>query len=162
MYCPFSAKQVFGLTAKTLTKRIKTYYQGEEFDERIYLQLLKCFQIREYLAQTPEFPAACFARELAEIYTKEEWSLWQLKFFYDLKRFFAAKNWVLFSKRYITKIRQLGYALVSCLKINQKTRVKVGQNKSAEILTTLFNVRVLARLKNKLKSLFENKLNNSS
>ena len=81
MYIPFNAKQVFGLTAKTLTKRMKNYYQDQRFDETIYLQLLKCFQLRVRLSSAAEFPSACFQAELTQIYQKEEWSLWQLRFF---------------------------------------------------------------------------------
>lgn len=161
MYIPFNAKQVFGLTAKTLTKRMKNYYQDQRFDETVYLQLLKCFQLRARLSSAAEFPSACFQAELTQIYQKEEWSLWQLRFFIDLKHFFSLHQWLLLKRRYLAKVRQLGLMLLCRIKQIKKVRSEFG-SKILEMAKALFNVRVLVNLKKKLKSLFENKLNNSS
>ncbi|MDT2705997.1 hypothetical protein [Enterococcus dispar] len=160
MYIPFNDKQVFGLTAKTLTKRMKNYYQDQRFDETIYLQLLKCFQLRARLSQAVEFPDACFQVELTQIYQKEKWSLWQLRFFGDLKHFFSLHQWLLLKRRYLAKVRHLGFVILYRLKKNENVK-NDAVIKILKMANTIFNVRVLVDLKKKLKSLFENKLNNS-
>ena len=157
MYIPFNDKQVFGLTAKTLTKRMKNYYQDQRFDETIYLQLLKCFQLRARLSQAVEFPDACFQVELTQIYQKEKWSLWQLRFF---GHFFSLHQWLLLKRRYLAKVRQLGFVILYRLKKNENVK-NDAVIKILKMANTIFNVRVLVDLKKKLKSLFENKLNNS-
>ncbi|BCA84557.1 hypothetical protein EsVE80_00800 [Enterococcus saigonensis] len=162
MDIPFSDKQVFCLSAKNLTKYIKTYYKDDNFDEIIYVQLLKCFQLRECLAKTIEFPRACFAVELAEIYAHAKWNLWQLKFFYDLKHFFARQDWLMLMKCYRVKVKQLGLAVLNYLKLTQSNFSSAKQVLTGRFFIVQFNVRVLVDLKNKLKSLFDNKLNNSS